>query len=303
MIEKVFYKGWSNCYRIYNKNVELVIVADVGPRIMHFSYIGSKNQFVEFPEHLGLTGGDNWRIYGGHRLWHSPENLIRTYYPDNESVNVEIQGNTIILNQPVEKTTNIQKAMEISIDDCSDTVTVLHKLRNLGYWDLKFAAWAISAMAPGGISVLKIRNCKPADICTPNLIMSIWPLSSPNDERFFLGNEYIIIKQNCNIENSFKIGVNSDSGWVAYINNGVAFVKRSDFHKGVEYPDFGSSIEMYTCERFSEIETLSPITKVKPGEEICHREDWNLFRVDVKPDEIMDEHVIDSFFVKCLELF
>ena len=29
----------------------------------------------------GKTGGSEWHIYGGHRLWHAPEVMPRTYYP------------------------------------------------------------------------------------------------------------------------------------------------------------------------------------------------------------------------------
>ena len=29
--------------------------------------------FKEYDEQMGKTGGDEWRIYGGHRLWIAPE--------------------------------------------------------------------------------------------------------------------------------------------------------------------------------------------------------------------------------------
>ena len=34
MIEQISYRGWENVYRISNATVELVVLADVGPRIL-----------------------------------------------------------------------------------------------------------------------------------------------------------------------------------------------------------------------------------------------------------------------------
>jgi hypothetical protein len=62
------YAGWERCVRLSNGIVELVATMDVGPRIIRFGFIGGDNEFKEYPEMLGKTGGDEWRIYGGHRL-------------------------------------------------------------------------------------------------------------------------------------------------------------------------------------------------------------------------------------------
>src|SRR5690349_10985616 len=39
-IEKTEYGGWPNCYRISNGEVELIVTTDVGPRIMHYGFVG-----------------------------------------------------------------------------------------------------------------------------------------------------------------------------------------------------------------------------------------------------------------------
>ena len=84
--EKVNYRGWPNCYRLSNGILELIITADVGPRIIRFGFVGQDNEFAEFEDMMGQTGGDEWKIYGGHRLWHAPEIPGRTYFPDNTPV-------------------------------------------------------------------------------------------------------------------------------------------------------------------------------------------------------------------------
>ncbi|MYB54434.1 MAG: hypothetical protein F4X77_19875, partial [Acidobacteriia bacterium] len=68
-VEKIPYAGWPNCYRLSNGEVELIVTSDVGPRIIRYGFEGGQNFFVELEEDLGKTGGDNWRLYGGSRLW------------------------------------------------------------------------------------------------------------------------------------------------------------------------------------------------------------------------------------------
>jgi hypothetical protein len=72
-VQTVSYRGWPNCIRLANDEIELIATTDIGPRIIHLSKPGGENLFGVMPDTEGETGGDEWRLYGGHRLWHSPE--------------------------------------------------------------------------------------------------------------------------------------------------------------------------------------------------------------------------------------
>src|SRR5687768_17136654 len=111
--EKIDYSGWANSYRLSNGQIEMIITTDVGPRIIHFGFVGSENELNVFPEMLGKTGGDEWRVYGGHRLWHAPEQNPRSYAPDNSPVRFEDHGEFVRVIQPVEASTGIEKEMDI----------------------------------------------------------------------------------------------------------------------------------------------------------------------------------------------
>jgi len=56
-MEKVTYRGWPNCYRLANGEVELIVTGDVGPRIIRFGFIRDDNEFGEFSEQGGQIGG------------------------------------------------------------------------------------------------------------------------------------------------------------------------------------------------------------------------------------------------------
>ena len=102
-VERVTYRGWNNVYRISNAAVQLLVLADVGPRIISYGFVGGENEFHEFPEHAGKTGGAEYRTYGGHRLWVSPE-VERTYFPDNVAVEVTRAGDAVRFTAPPEHT-------------------------------------------------------------------------------------------------------------------------------------------------------------------------------------------------------
>ena len=53
-----------------------------------------------------------------------------------------------------------------------------------------------------------------------------------------------------------------------------------------EYPDFGSSMEIYSSGDFLELETVGPFKTVLPGVTIEHSELWSLHLTgDLAPEE------------------
>jgi len=64
MIERVGYRGWENCWKFSNASVELIVLADVGPRVIWYGLRGGENQFHEVEEDTGRTGSAEFRLYG-----------------------------------------------------------------------------------------------------------------------------------------------------------------------------------------------------------------------------------------------
>src|SRR5215831_14888267 len=112
MIEKISWQGWNNVYRIWNETVQILVLADVGPRIIWYGFRDGENILHQVASHAGLSGGSEFRLYGGHRLWVSPE-VERTYFPDNGPVSVQQHGRRVRFTAPVEDRapgTNLQSA-------------------------------------------------------------------------------------------------------------------------------------------------------------------------------------------------
>jgi hypothetical protein len=75
------------------------------------------------------------------------------------------------------------------------------------------------------------------------------------------------------------------AGWGAYVNRGHLFLKEFQYEEDALYPDGGCSIEVYTDERILELESLSPLHLVEPGETISHTEAWSLHDGFVLPGD------------------
>ena len=283
-IEKTEYKGWPNCYRMSNGRIELIATTDVGPRIISLRVPGGPNEFKEFDGMIGKTGGDEWRIYGGHRLWHAPETRPRTYAPDNGPVQARVEGHTLHLIQPVEATTGIRKEISLTISEDAPRVRIVHRLRNEGQWPVELAPWALSVMAPGGAAFLPQPTKAHPDRRLPNRSLTLWPYTDMSDPRLVWGKEFFIVKSQ-DADRPTKIGVSANDGWAAYANHGRLFVKRFNYDESGRYPDFGSAVEIYTATGMLELETLGPLRTLSPGGAVEHLEEWHLLDGPAVTDE------------------
>jgi len=274
-IIKKEYKGWDNCIEVSNGIIDLIAVTDIGPRIIRFGFVGKENEFCEVEDQVGTAGGNEWKIYGGHRLWDSPEHKPRTYEPDNFKIEYFEKENGIILRQPVEPNTKMLKEIEIIMSPDKAEVTLLHRITNKGLWPVELSVWSLTVMATGGKEIIP-HTAKDTGLL-PNRMISIWPYTKLNDPRVYWGEKYITLQQNTNAKTPFKIGLPNESGWAAYLNHGNAFIKKYQHIPNAVYPDFGCSFETYTCDYMTEIESLSPFKKLEPDDFIEHTETWTLF--------------------------
>ncbi|MEW6715057.1 MAG: hypothetical protein AB1306_08220 [Nitrospirota bacterium] len=286
-VQKISYGSWDNCIRIANGIVDLIVTTDVGPRIIRYGFVGRENMMCEVESTLGLTGGDEWRIYGGHRLWHSPESKKRTYEPDNNPVAWEETPEGIKTMQDVEVISKIKKEMEISLEPGSNRVRIIHRLTNKSVWPLELSVWSISAMAAGGKEI--IPQSRQDTGFLPNRLISLWPYTRLNDPRVRWGYKYIILQHDPAIKHPFKIGLTNNDGWAACFNHNQLFIKRYKHEMHAPYPDFGVSYETYVNDFMLEMETLSPLTLLKPDDFVEHIEEWELFDKIPMPSDSEEE--------------
>jgi hypothetical protein len=306
-VEEIEYKGWKHNLKISNGDAELIVTLDVGPRIISYKLKDGKNVFKEFEDQIGKSGEPTWQIRGGTRLWVGPEDVTRTYYPDNGPVKYEkvsmkdAEGDFVIRFFPApEKEYGIQKVLDVHLAPSGSAVRLHYEIVNIADKLTELAAWLPSVMAPGGVEVIPLPphhphpgpvkpETKPADY-GPSYNMVVWPYFDFTDKRWSLGSKYITLRQDAN-KGPTKLGFSHRLGWTGYLNDGTLFVKRFGYQEGANYPDGGCNYETFTKEEFLEMESLGPVTTLKPNGTAALSESWELVK-DV--EDFTDEAGIDK---------
>ena len=278
-IEKVAYKGWSNCYRVSNGEIELIVTGDVGPRVIRFGFPGGQNLFKEYAEQLGKTGEATFQLRGGHRIWVAPEQLVTTWALDNAPVKIEIKDGVLEATEPVEPTTGLQKQIIIKMAASGPTVEVLHRVKNTNPWLIEFAPWALTIMAPGGtgISGFPPRGKHPQVLEATNPL-TMWAYTDLSDPRWRFTKKYIALRQDSQAKEPQKIGLFNPHTWAAYLLGSELFLKEMNADPARTYTDFGCSFETFTNNEMLEMETLGPLQKIEPGKAAEHVEHWSLHK-------------------------
>jgi len=271
------------CFKLDNGAISLWLIKNAGPRIIGFSLAGGKNVLAELPD-LNVPAGDEiYRMRGGHRLWHAPEDPLRTYVPDDLPPAIEEIENGVRVTQAVESATGIEKEISITLPDAGPQAIVAHKLTNRGIWPVELAPWAITQLKPGGLAILPQPTENTGLL--PNRRLTLWPYTDINSPHIHWGNRFIFIQAKLGDE-ALKIGWANPDGWLGYAVEGTLFIKEAPYHAEAEYFDFGSSSECYCGQAFIELETLGPRVTLQPGESTTHREIWALYAdVELTADE------------------
>jgi hypothetical protein len=290
-VEKAEYRGWPNCYRVSNGEVELIVTADVGPRVIRFGFIGGQNLFKEYPEQLGGRGEAKFQLRGGDRVWKAPEDPVATWAPDNVPVEIQVTATGLIARAPIEPLTKLQKEIEVRMAPSGTSVTLWHRITNHSFFTLEFAPWALTMMAQGGTAVSGFppRGHHPANLEATNSL-TMWAYTDLSDPRWKFTKKYLMLRQDPNNHEAQKLGMFNPDTWAAYVLNNEAFVKRAKPDPSRTYPDFGASFETFTNNEFLEIESLGPLSNVAPEQTVELVEHWGLYR-NVSLKEWNDEEL------------
>jgi hypothetical protein len=261
---------------LQNEFVTLEHLVDAA-RIVRFAPKGKPNLFAD----LGLsplhTPHGDLRLRGGHRLWHAPEAMPRTYMPDNEGAVVTDAEQAVQIEMPAEPWTGIAKTVQIELAGDGPQVTIRHRLRNEGAWPVELAPWAITMLRLGGIGIFpQPSEAVDQAALLPNRHFSLWPYALSQDPRFTLRDDFVIVDGSPRLP-PLKFGYFNPFAWMGYWIDGILFVKRFEVLEGGRFPDGGCNSECYCNDQFIELESLGPLGRIEPGKEVEHTEIWDLY--------------------------
>lgn len=302
-ISEMEYKNFGRCVKMENEVASVIVTVEVGPRIISYCLNGKENilledldrEFYEDGEEFKAYFGEDrtWYIYGGHRLWSSPESFPHSYVPDNSPCEYALLEDGSLCVMPPETRTGQQHCMMIRLAETTSDLLVIHSIQNVSGSIVTLAPWAMSVCSAGGVEIFP-QSTKDNGLLS-NRRNVFWSYSDINDDRFFLCNKYGTLKQVQGAEGKFKIGMNNEDGWAAYINHGQIFKKNFEMNINGEYPDYGCNFETFTNGIFLECESLGELTKLNNGDTAYLTEKWSLIpcseSFDRKNEQSIDEFV------------
>lgn len=275
-ISEITYRGWPGSIRLANDVVELVITTAVGPRIIHFSAVGGENLFCVIEETAGQQGGDEFKLYGGHRLWRAPEDNLETYFPDNQPVTFAPSTAGGRFTAPIEPTTHLQKEIEVAVE-ANNSVVVTHRITNYAPYPQELAAWGITMYRTGGVAVLPLPDPRlHTEYVLPTQRLILWGYTDLADVRWRFNKNSVYLWQDVASSIPQKIGFSAGRGWIAYCHPTGTVIKQYLAEENKTYPDFGAIAEAFTDYSTLELETLSPLVLLESGETVHHLERWLL---------------------------
>ena len=300
------YKDYGRCVVISNGVIEAYVTVDLGPRIIRFGFLGGKNIMCDnrkaftpktdkvYTDYFGE--GKAWESFGGHRVWLTTESYPETYTPDDQKVEYTVAENGAIFEAADDNKNGVKKSFEIKMDSDDANMQINTKIKNISKEEKEFAVWCISVATDGGTLLIPMNTNDTGLL--HNRQISVWPYTDLSDSRLRFGKRYVTINQDTNATDPLKLGFDLNCGQVYYLVGEDVFCKKyENNHPNGNYPDNNVSFETYTDNVMIEIENLSEVKKVVPGEVNTMSEIWSLFK---KPCEVdtKDDDSIDNFLTK-----
>ena len=275
------YHGWNESIVMANGQAEVIIVPAVG-RVMQFKFAGEEGPFWENRELDGKPPdplAKEWGNFGGDKTWPSPQSEWPQYtgrgWPpppafDSMPVRTELKKNTVRLISAVDPQYGIRTVRDIELDPKLPVLTIVTTYEKVEGPARKAGIWVITQ--------LKNPACVYVPLPRPSLYRNGYNKQSddlPAQLQVVPG--WLSLKRDS--KKSTKIGM--DAGTMLWVGEKSMVRIDSPRQPGAEYPDQGSSAEIYTNPDplpYVELETLGPLFNLEVGSKITQSNNYTLIR-------------------------
>lgn len=274
-VTRTNYHGWADSVWLSNGQVEAVVVPAIG-RIMRLGFIGVENVIWENRALDGrvLDGQHKeWINLGGDKSWPSPEaewgqyTGDKSWFPprgfDGLPATATIKDGTVILTHPVDAHYGIRAVRHFTLDPVKPVLTVRTIYERVQGKPAKVGIWIITQLTePAGVFIpVPERSVFPTGyrLLLPPAPPSLKSITGPPR----------LLSLTRNPEKPHKIG--ADASTLVWVGEKTSLRIDSPRVVGAEYPDGGSSAEVYTNPgdlKYIELEMLGPLRTLRPGDRL-----------------------------------
>lgn len=293
------WNGWK-ALKAENGLVTLITVPAIGGRTMVYR-LGQHDLLWVNPNELGKTyepprteGERRWHNFGGYKTWPAPQEKwggppdpLGSFLDGGpyKGEILEAKGEKATLrvtSLAEEDATGLRFQRTLTLFHGTTRVRVEQTMVNISRQPVEWSLWAV-AQVPGALQ-------EGADFSPEARVYFPLNPQSRFEKGFFLFDEKTtsspqwqprpeegLMMVEYRHERG-KIGADSLAGWIAFADelHEVVFVQRFPVFPEASYPDKGATVEVYTHgqEPYMEVEVLSPLQRLKPGEAATFALEW-----------------------------
>jgi hypothetical protein len=281
-VTRMNYHGWPGSIVMSNGKADVSIVPAVG-RVMQFKF--TEDTDGPFWENRRLDGkapdpkSSEWGNFGGDKTWPAPQAdwgriTPRAWPPpvafDSMPVEAKAEGNTVILTSPVDPHFGIRTYRRVELDPQQPVLTITTTYEKVEGEPRKVGVWIITQLDD------------PIAVYAPVPERSLFP-KGYNEQSKDLPQDLKVERGllSCTRSRSLSTKIGTDAGTLLWVGAKVMVRIDSPRVPGAEYPDQGSSAEIYTNPDpldYVELELLGPLQTMKVGDKIERTSNYTLLR-------------------------
>lgn len=275
------YRGWTDALTLENGLVEAVVVPEVG-RIMQFRFVNEEGVLWEDPALAGRKPdprSKEWMNFGGDKTWPAPQadwerRTGRAWPPpatfDAMPVKATLEGAVIVLRSPVDPHYGIRTERRIELEGRDPVLRVTTRYLKVRGKPVRTAIWVITQLKD------PVRTF--ALVPTPSIFADGFGVQSdrrPPSLQIQDG----LLSLTRDRGAAYKIG--TDAAALLWAGDRHWLLLEGTRDAGREYPDGGSSAEIYTNpdpKAYVELEILGPLAELKSGQQLEQTLRYHLLR-------------------------
>jgi hypothetical protein len=284
-ISKTNYHGWPNSYLMANETTEVIVVPGIG-RVMQFRFVGENDG--PFWENRAMDGkspipaSKEWGNFGGDKSWPAPQAdwpkvTPRAWPPpvafDSMAVEARVEGDKLRLISAVDPDYGIRTERVIELDPNAPKMTIETTYFKSEGEPRKVAIWIITQLN------------EPTDVRVPLTDETYVKQSEDLPMGLRFEKDGLHLKRSPS--KSTKIGTKASV--LEWRDRRFTLSIESKRAAGAEYPDEGSSAEVYTNPNpltYVELEMLGPLRDLKVGDSISQLNVYTLGRATNSTEDI-----------------
>ncbi len=283
-VSRVAYHGWKDCYRLSNAQADLVFVPQIG-RIMRYGMLGGPNMLWENGDLAGRTAdpaAKDWTNFGGDKLWPAPQE--RSGWPPDPDIDSaecaveELPGHHLRVTGRASKKFGIRFIREIAMERQGPGVTIINTMENTSGRPVEWSVWEVAQVDDPAWAEISSGQASglPHGFHTfddPSVLQRGFAIKGSQPR----GGASIQLVRDP--KKSGKIGTDAPSQWARARVKDFVFAIMGERESNAAYPDKGCLQEIYSNPdplKYMELELLSPIRMLKPGEKAAFTTRWRL---------------------------